>query len=94
MTAAADDETTPADAGPAVASGAALDELGFSAAIEELRTIVDELESDDLDVDLLAPRVERAAEIVEWSRARIDGTRFQVDEILTRLSAPIDDPEG
>lgn len=72
---------------------ASLDELGFSAAIEELREIVEELESDDLEVDLLAPRVERAAAIVEWARTRIDGTRFQVEEILTRLSAPVDDAE-
>ena len=82
-----DDQEQPMD------TTAALDELGFSAAIEELRGIVEELESDDLDVDLLAPRVERAAAIVEWSRARIDGTRFQVEEILTRLSAPVDDTD-
>lgn len=76
------DDTTAPDT-------AALDELGFSAAVDELRAIVEELESDDLDVDLLADRVARAAAIVEWARARIDGTRFQVDEILTRLTAPV-----
>lgn len=86
MTAAAEEHAA------STATTAEFDELGFSAAIDELRAIVDELESDDLDVDLLAPRVERAAAIVEWSRARIDGTRFQVDEILTRLSGPVDDP--
>lgn len=67
-----------------------LDALGFSAAVDELRAIVEELESDDLDVDLLAERVARAAAIVEWARTRIDGTRFQVEEILTRLTEPVD----
>ena len=59
--------------------------LGFSGALAELDAIVAELESDALDVDLLADRVERAASLVAWCRDRIDGTRFQVEEILTRL---------
>lgn len=59
--------------------------LAFSGALAELDGIVAELESDALDVDLLADRVERAATLVAWCRDRIDGTRFQVEEILTRL---------
>lgn len=61
------------------------EELGFAAAMAELEGIVAELESDTLDVDLLADRVERAAELVGWCRDRIDGTRFRVEEILERL---------
>ena len=64
-------------------------ELGFSGALAELDRIVVELESDALDVDLLADRVERAATLVAWCRDRIDGARYQVEEILVRL-----DPEG
>lgn len=59
--------------------------LGFRGALAELDRIVAELESDALDVDLLADRVERAALLVTWCRDRIDGTRFQVEEILARL---------
>ena len=61
------------------------EELGFGGALAELDGIVAELESDALDVDLLADRVERAAALVAWCRGRIDGARFQVEEILTRL---------
>lgn len=59
--------------------------LGFAGAMAELEQIVAELESDTLDVDLLAARVERAALLVEWCRGRIDGARFRVEEILERI---------
>jgi exodeoxyribonuclease VII small subunit len=86
---------SPTKKSPAADDTAAqLDELGFSAAMDELAAIVEELESDDLDVDLLAQRVERAAAIVEWCRDRIDGTRFRVEEILTRLDGPPDTPDA
>jgi exodeoxyribonuclease VII small subunit len=65
-------------------------ELGFNGALAELERIVTELESDDLDVDHLAQRVERAARLVAWCRERIEGTRFQVDEILDRLDGGVD----
>ncbi len=61
------------------------EELGFAGAMAELDQIVAELESDSLDVDLLADRVERAALLVEWCRGRIDGARFRVEEILERI---------
>jgi len=69
--------------------------LGFAAAMAELDTIVVELESDALDVDRLAGRVARAAELVDWCRTRIDSTRFQVEEIVARLDGPpADDRES
>lgn len=70
------------------ASGEDPEILGFAAAMAELDTIVVELESDALDVDRLAGRVARAAELVDWCRSRIDSTRFQVEEIVARLDGP------
>lgn len=63
------------------------DELDFASAMSELTAIVTELESDALDVDHLAGRVARAAELVTWCRSRIDGARFAVEEILDRFDA-------
>lgn len=76
----ATDERDPADAGPGGA-----EEVGFGAAMDELERIVAELESDELDVDLLAERVERAAQLVTLCRERIDAARFRVEEVLVRL---------
>jgi exodeoxyribonuclease VII small subunit len=61
------------------------EQLGFAAAMDELTTLVDELESDEVDVDELTARVERAAELVQWCRERIDGARLSVEEVLVRL---------
>ena len=57
----------------------------FAAALQELNTLVDELESDSMDVDDLADRVTRAAELVQFCRDRIDAARFSVEEVLVRL---------
>lgn len=56
--------------------------LGYAAALAELESILDELEDDALDVDLLADRVARAAELVAHCRDRIDGARLEVERIV------------
>lgn len=58
----------------------------FASAMEELRTLVAQLEGDQLDVDQLAERVGRAVELVAWCRDRIDATRLEVDEVLIGLT--------
>ena len=75
-------------------AAATTDGPGFDDALAELEGIVAELESDRLEVDQLAARVERAAELVRTCRARIDGTRLQVEEVLERLADAPDDPSG
>jgi exodeoxyribonuclease VII small subunit len=67
---------------------------GFTEALRELTTLVDELESDALDVDALTERVERAAELVQWCRERIDGARLSVEEVLVRLEDTSDQPDA
>ena len=67
------------------------DEPGFAEAMAELNEIVAELESDALDVDHLAERVARAAQLVSLCRDRIDGARFAVEEILQVMDPAEDD---
>lgn len=66
------------------------DEPGFADALSELERIVAELESDALDIDHLAERVERAAALVQVCRDRIGGARFSVEAILDRDDAESD----
>jgi exodeoxyribonuclease VII small subunit len=70
------------------------EQLGFTEALRELTTLVDELESDALDVDALTERVERAAELVQWCRERIDGARLSVEEVLVHLEDTSDQPDA
>jgi exodeoxyribonuclease VII small subunit len=64
--------------------------MSYAGAVTELRGILDELEHEDIDVDRLAERVARAAELIEACRARIASARVEVDRIV--LS--VDDETG
>ena len=86
------DDEKPGEPNPEVTTPTSMPEVpkpdgvaDFADAMAELEAIVDDLESDDLDVDHLAERVERAAVLVAWCRFRLDGARFQVTEILDHL---------
>lgn len=69
-----DKGTDPEDDGP---DG----EIGYAAARAELDQILAELSGDDLDVDVLAERVERASTLIEICRGRITNARIQVERV-------------
>jgi exodeoxyribonuclease VII small subunit len=60
-------------------------EPGYGEAMEELEAILAELEGDDLDVDVLAARVQRASELLKTCRARIVRAQQDVDRIVAEL---------
>lgn len=57
--------------------------LGYSEALEELEQILNDLESADTDVDLLAQRVARGAELVQFCRSRLEVVAADVDSVLS-----------
>jgi exodeoxyribonuclease VII small subunit len=62
----------------------------WAEAIAELESIVAELERDDVDVDVLVGRVERAEHLVGFCKERLEGARHQVEEIVLRIEPPVD----
>jgi exodeoxyribonuclease VII small subunit len=70
-----------------------VESLSYASALNELETILAQLEDDALDVDRLAERVARAAALIRLCRKRIDHTRMEVERIVTDLEAP-DPPLG
>ena len=68
--------------------------MGYGEAMRELEAILDEIEADDVDVDVLAAKVRRAADLVQICRRRIDDTQVQVEQIVSGLDAPDGVPEG
>ncbi|HMF04538.1 MAG TPA: exodeoxyribonuclease VII small subunit [Acidimicrobiia bacterium] len=60
-------------------------DLGYAEAMTELEDILDELEGDHLDVDVLAERVRRAAELIKLCRSRIARAQNDVNRIVTDL---------
>jgi exodeoxyribonuclease VII small subunit len=60
-------------------------ELTYASAIEELETIVNEIESGEVDVDVLAAKVKRASELIKFCNERLKGTQAEVNKILVDL---------
>jgi exodeoxyribonuclease VII small subunit len=58
---------------------------GYAEALTELDSILRELESSDVDVDRLAERVARAAELIGLCRDRISAARLRIDEVIADL---------
>ncbi len=69
------------------------DPIGYADALAELESILEEIEDDAVDVDVLAARVKRAAELLRICRARITDAKTQVTQIVAELDdSPADDP--
>jgi exodeoxyribonuclease VII small subunit len=60
-------------------------ELGYADALAELEAILDDLEDDNIDIDVLAGKVERASTLIRLCRDRITSARAQVDRIVADL---------
>lgn len=54
---------------------------GWADAIAELEALVNELDSQSVDVDVLSQKVRRASFLVEWCRQRIDAAELAIEEL-------------
>ncbi len=66
-------------------------EVGYAEALAELESILEEIEDDAVDVDVLAARVKRAAELLRNCRSHITAARLEVTQIVAELDP--DDPD-
>ena len=71
-------------------------DIPYAEAMAELETILAELERPDVDIDELAQKVKRAAQLIEHCRGRIERARFDVSEAVDHLApqseaSPMDD---
>lgn len=64
--------------------------IGYAEAMAELEQILRDLEGDELDVDMLASRVERASLLISLCRERIGAARVQVERVVANLDSEDD----
>jgi exodeoxyribonuclease VII small subunit len=64
--------------------------IGYTDALAELDAILRELESSDVDVDRLADRVARAADLISLCRDRIGTARLRIDAVIADLDTDVD----
>ena len=67
------------------------EEIGYADALSELQQILGELEAEDIDIDVLAAKVERAAELIRVCRGRINDAEVRVKEIVAELDREEDE---
>jgi len=58
---------------------------GYAEALAELESILAGLERADVDVDVLATQVRRAAELITFCRDRIGNARLQIEQVVAEL---------
>ena len=61
------------------------EQIGYNDALAELDEILAELEGDSVDVDHLAMRVKRAAELIALCRGRISSARLEIETVVADL---------
>jgi exodeoxyribonuclease VII small subunit len=61
------------------------EEITYTAAFEELQTIVQEIEEGGISVDELSVKVKRAAQLIKICKTKLTSTEEDVNQILKEL---------
>lgn len=64
---------------------------GYAEAMAELESILREIDSNSVDVDVLSAKVQRASFLVDWCTGRITAAQLTIDELVASFE---DDDEG
>lgn len=62
-------------------------ELTYESAYQELKAISQAIENDDIGIDLLAEKVQRAALLIEFCKERLRSTELEVNNILRQMES-------
>ena len=64
------------------------EKISYTAAFEELQSIVAEIEQGEISVDELSEKVKRAALLIKVCKSKLQSTETDVNKILKELDAP------
>ncbi len=68
-------------------------EIKYSKAVEELNAILDDLQSERVDVDEVADKVKRAIELIRLCREKITATELEVKKVIKEFGKEIGETE-
>jgi exodeoxyribonuclease VII small subunit len=69
------------------------DPAGYAEAMREVESILSELDSPSVDVDVLSTKVERASFLINWCNDRISSAQMTVDALVADLAVFEEDEE-
>jgi exodeoxyribonuclease VII small subunit len=58
---------------------------GYAEAMTEIESILSQLDSNSIDVDVLATKVERASFLITWCNERITAAQLTVDTLVADI---------
>jgi len=61
-------------------------ELTYKSAYLELETIVSQIENNEIDVDELAVKVKRAAELLTFCKSKLTESEFEISKVINKIS--------
>jgi exodeoxyribonuclease VII small subunit len=64
---------------------------GYAEAMREVESILSELDSNSVDVDVLATKVERASFLIHWCNERIASAQMTIDALVSDLGVDEED---
>jgi len=66
----------------------------YEQAFNELQKIVSEIEQGDITIDMLLPKVQRAAELIKYCRDKLRNTEEEISKIIKQLEDETDEKAG
>ena len=60
-------------------------QLTYSQALTELEEILSEIESEEINVDMLAEKVKRAAFLIKFCKGKLRNTEEEVKKVLSEI---------
>ena len=68
--------------------------MTYSLALTELQQIIDEIESEEINVDVLAEKVRKAAYLIKFCKDRLRNTEEEVGKVLSEIDGPEETNNG
>ncbi|MFQ3575854.1 MAG: exodeoxyribonuclease VII small subunit [Cytophagales bacterium] len=59
--------------------------LNYAQSFEELKKIVEEIENGEIGIDDLSKKVQRAAKLIKFLRAKLQSTEDEVNQIIKEM---------
>ncbi len=59
--------------------------FSYDKAIDEIESIIEEIENETLDVDKLSEKVKRASSLIQQCKKKLADTKAEVDHLLNNL---------
>lgn len=69
-------------------------QLTYSLALTELEEIISEIESEEINVDILAEKVKRATYLIKFCKGRLRNTEEEVKKVLSEIEETEGEDQG